>query len=116
MAAPTTEQKATEKATVKMKFTGIMKGNVKTVELPIPLVSTSQKLDEVLKFTRPTGSRGPLVCEVPLKWAGSLLSVGGNWKLNEEMTPELTEKIDKARQTCEQEMQAFAHENEMVDA
>lgn len=108
--------KATEKTTVKMKFTGMMKGNIKTVELPIPLVSNSQKLDAQLTFTRPAGSHGPLTCDVPLKWAGLLLAVGGNWKINEDMTDELAAKIEKAKKACEKEMEAFALENEMVEA
>lgn len=110
------EKKATERTTVKMKYTGIMKGNSKLVELPIPLVSNSQKLDHPLTFTRPTGSRGPLTCDVPMKWAGALLAVGGNWKLNEDLTDELAAKIESARKACEKEMAAFALENEMVEA
>lgn len=111
-----TATKATEKSTVKMKYTGIMKGNVKTVALPIPLVSNSQKLDQELTFTRAEKSHGPLCGEVPMKWAGALLAVGGNWKMNEDLTPELAAKIEKARVDCEKDMEAFARENEMVEA
>ena len=111
-----TETKPEVKTTVKMKYTGIMKGNVKVVALPIPLIATSQKLDQELRFTRADKSHGPLVCEVPLRWAGSLLAVGGNWKLNEEMTADLSAKIEAARVFCDKEMDAFARENEMVDA
>lgn len=110
------ESKPEVKTTVKMKFTGMMKGNVKTVALPIPLVSNSQKLDQELTFTRAEKTHGPLCGEVPLKWAGALLAVGGNWKLNEELTPELTAKIEAARLACEKDMEAFARENEMVEA
>jgi len=108
--------KATEKTTVKMKFVGIMKGNIRTVELPIPLVSNSQKLDGQLTFARQPGSHGPLTCDVPMKWAGSLLALGGNWKINEDLTDELKAKIEAAKASCAKEMEAFVLENEMVDA
>src|SRR5262245_29782867 len=108
-------EKVVEKHTVKMKFTGNMKENEKVIDLPIPFISNSQKVGQLV-FKRPAGSRGPLTCDLPLKWVGELLVVGGNWKLNEDMTDELSAKIEKAKKACEKEMEAFVLENEMVEA
>ena len=69
---------ADEKQTIKMKYMGHFKGMTKTVNLPIPLISNSQKLEQELHFVR-TVKNAPAYCEVPIEWAGSLLAVGGNW-------------------------------------
>lgn len=106
---------AIKKDTVKMKFVGISKASTKTVELPIPLISNSQKLTEQLVFSR-TAAKGPLTCDVPLKWAGALLAVGGNWQMNEKLTDELSAQIDKAKESTAKEMEAFAIENNVVEA
>ena len=106
----------TARISVKMKFTGIFKGTEKIVQLPIPLISNSQKLDTQLRFERPNGSHGPARCEVPLEWAGSLLEVGGNWQLDEKLTSELTAKIQAAKDETDAKMRLLADENQMVEA
>ena len=110
------EPKAVEpKTTVRMKFKGHFKGATKTVELPIPLISNSQKLDQVLTFTRTT-TKGPAFCDVPMEWVGMLAAVGGNWRIDEKVTPELQAQIDAAREVCRAKMDTFALENELVEA
>src|SRR6185295_17994154 len=101
--------------TVRMKYTGIFKGPQKIVELPIPLISNSQKLDEHLKFTR-EGTKGPAFCDVPIKWAGALIAVGGRWQVAEPLTPEMLTKIAAAKEACDAEMRKFAEDNELVEA
>lgn len=103
------------RTTVKMKYVGIFKGTQKIVELPIPLVSNSQKLEENLKFIRGT-QKGPAFCDVPLEWAGALLAVGGNWRMNETLTPALQGQIDAAHAANTAKMEQFALDNEMVEA
>lgn len=102
--------------TVKMRFAGVMKGNVKHVSLPIPLIANSQKYEEVLTFTRQPGTRGPLTCEVPMKWAGMLLAVGGHWQLNEPSTPDLDRQIADAKLSTAHEVDEFVRINESVGA
>ena len=102
--------------TVRMKFTGHFKGTTKIVELPIPLIANSQKLEEVLTFTRESNKQGPAFCDVPLEWAGALLDVGGRWQAVEDLTPELTAKIAAAKIMCDAKMDKFIADNELVDA
>lgn len=103
------------KATVKMKFMGHFRGTEKRVMLPIPLIANSQKLDKELSFTRNSDRNGPAFCEVPMEWAGALLAVGGNWQINEKLTPELKMQIDAAKTDCDVKMETFARENEVVE-
>ena len=102
--------------TVKMRFAGVLKGNVKHVALPIPLIANSQKYEEVLTCTRHPGTRGPLTCDVPMKWAGMLLAVGGHWQLNESSTPDLERQIAAAKLLTAREVDEFVRINESVDA
>lgn len=99
--------------TVKMKYMGHFKGLRKVVELPIPLLSNSQKLEETLVFTRTT-NKGPAVADVPMEWAGALLHVGGNWQLNEKVSVERQAAIDAAYEATNGRMEQFALDNEMV--
>ena len=115
-AANKVRESVSEERKVKMRFTGVLKGNVKHVSLPIPLISNSQKYDEVLTFTRPPGTRGPLTCDVPMKWAGMLLAVGGNWQLNEKLTPDLERQMADAKTLCAREVEEFVRANEMVES
>ncbi len=111
------EKKTEEtKQTVKMKFTGHFRGTQKLVALPIPLVANSQKLDMELSFTRTSDRQGPAFCEVPIEWVGALMQVGGNWKVVDKLTPELTVEIAKAKEICDARMKTFALENQMVEA
>jgi hypothetical protein len=106
----------TEKTTVRMQYRGHFKGSVKTVQLPIPLIANSQKIDQTLSFERAATSRGPAFCDVPLEWAGTLLAVGGNWSAAEPLSPELLARIAAAKEVCDEKMRRFILENEMVDA
>lgn len=103
------------KTTVKMKFMGHFRGTEKRVALPIPLIANSQKLDKELAFTRSSDRTGPAFCQVPLEWAGALLAVGGNWQLDEKLTPELKAHLDAAKAECDAKMEAFVRDNEMVE-
>lgn len=107
---------ATDKMTVKMKFVGQFKGTTKKVELPIPLISNSQKLEETLKFTRTDKKQGPAFCDVPLDWVGALLAVGGNWRTVDPITPELALAIAEAKAATDARMAKLALENELVEA
>jgi hypothetical protein len=98
--------------TVKMKYIGHFKGTQKRVSLPIPLISNSQKLEQELVFERESDKRGPAYCQVPMEWAGALLAVGGSWQAAEKITPELQQDIDRAKDTCDAKMRAFALENQ----
>ncbi len=102
--------------TVRMKYVGHFNGTQKVVELPIPLISKSQKLDDTLVFKRQGERQGPGFCDVPLEWVGSLMDVGGNWKLVDEATPELLSKIKAAQVACKERMDKFALENDLVEA
>lgn len=102
--------------TVKMKYVGHFIGVEKVVQLPIPLIAKSQQLEERLAFKRTSERQGPGFCDVPMEWAGALMDVGGNWKVVEELTPELTAKIKAAQVVCAARMDKFALENELVDA
>jgi hypothetical protein len=104
-----------KKETVKMKYVGHFKGNTKVVELPIPLVSNSMKQEEVLTFSRTT-KNGIAYCEVPLRWAGALLSVGGNFQLAETLTPDLKGRLEVEKAENDERMRKFALENELVEA
>jgi hypothetical protein len=104
-----------KKDTVKMKYVGHFKGTTKTVELPIPLVSNSMKQEEVLTFSR-TSKNGAAYCEVPMRWVGALLAVGGNWQLAETVTPDLKSRIEVERAENDERMRKFALENELVEA
>ena len=108
---------ATEKKenTVKMKYVGVFKGAVKTVELPIPLISNSMKLEQKLEFTRTT-TKGPAYCEVPYEWAGALIQLGGNFQLAEPLTPAQKAAVDAAHGECQDRMKKLALENELVEA
>lgn len=106
----------TARESVKMKFVGIFKGETKVVNLPIPLVSKSQQLDTALTFSRASNTHGPALCQVPIEWAGSLLAVGGNWQIDEKLTPELAAKIKAAKEETDAKMKTFAEQNEMVEA
>ncbi len=111
------EKKTEEpKATVKMKFVGHFHGLAKVVELPIPLVAKSQKLEETLSFKRTSERQGPGFCDVPMEWVGALMDVGGNWQCVEKPTPELLSTIKAAQVACKERMDKFALENELVDA
>jgi len=101
--------------TVRMKYTGLFRGLEKLVQLPIPLISNSQKLEEVLTFTRAL-PKGPAFCDVPMKWAGALIAVGGRWQVVDAMTPELLARIAAAKESCDAEMRKFAEDNELVEA
>jgi hypothetical protein len=104
-----------KKETVKMKYVGHFKGNTKIVELPIPLVRNSMKQEEVLTFSRTTKA-GVAYCEVPMRWVGALLSVGGNWQVAETLTPDLKSRIDIEQAENDERMRKFALENELVEA
>lgn len=106
---------AEAKATVRMKYVGHFKGLHKIVELPIPLLSNSQKFEQTIVFLRPINT-GPALADVPLEWVGALLNVGGNWQLNEKVTPEVQTQIDVAYQATISRMEKFALDNEMVEA
>lgn len=114
--ATTDTPKPEKRTTVKMKYVGHFRGLEKIVHLPIPLISNSQKLDQVLSFQRKDTKQGPAFCEVPLEWVGALLLVGGNWQLDEKMTPELQAQIGDAKAACDLRMAAFVRDNELVDA
>ena len=101
---------------VRMKYTGPFRGTTKTVQLPIPLVAHSQALSEELTFTRQSDRQGPAFCNVPIEWVGALLAVGGRWKMAEDLTEELSTKIEKAKAACDARMEKFILENELVDA
>lgn len=103
------------RGTVKMKYVGHFKGNEKIVELPIPLVSNSMKLEQVLTFTRKV-KNGPGFCDVPIEWAGALLAVGGNFQSDEKITPDLKAVIDSAKLETDEKMRKQALENELVTA
>ena len=103
------------KLTVKMKYVANFKGTTKTVQLPIPLIANSQKLDQELRFTREANSKGPAFCDVPIEWAGAMIAVGGNFLVNDKITPELQAKIDAARKDTDAKMRIFAEENEAVE-
>ena len=105
----------TKKDTVKMKYVGHFKGNTKTVELPIPLVSNSMKQEETLTFARTTKT-GAAYCEVPMRWVGALLAVGGNWQAAETLTPETKARIEIEKAENDERMRKFALENELVEA
>ena len=105
----------TARNSVKMKFMGRFNGTTKIVQLPIPLISKSQKLEQELFFTREDKSHGPAFCDVPMDWAGALMAVGGNFQINEKLTPELQGKIDAAKSMTDSKMKAFAEENEAVE-
>ena len=107
---------ATDKTTIKMKFMGTFKGPQKVVQLPIPLISNSQKLDKTLVFERANDSHGPAFCEVPIEWAGALLDLGGNWQTVGTITADLRNQITTAQSMCNAKMKTFADENVMVDA
>jgi hypothetical protein len=104
------------KATVRMKFMGPFRGTDKLVQLPIPLMAKSQKLEEELHFVRPSSKQGPAFCEVPIEWVGALLDVGGHWQVAESVTPELMTKIAEAKVVCDDKMRKFIAENELVEA
>lgn len=104
------------KTTVRMKFTGHFKGTTKVVELPIPLIANSQKLEETLTFTRTSNRQGPAFCDVPVEWVGALLAVGGKWQVVDPLTPELEGTIAAAKVRTDARMQKFADENELVEA
>ena len=104
------------KSTVRMKYTANFRGTEKQVQLPIPLISNSQKLESSLKFTRATDSHGPAFCEVPLEWVGTLVEVGGNFQLAEKLTPEMHVKVEAAREATVARMKVFADENQVVEA
>jgi len=106
---------APSKTTIKMKYTGHMKGSQKVVELPIPLIANSQKLDLQLVFTRAVDSHGPLTCDVPLEWAGALLATGGFFQASEKITPEIQAKIEAAKELTAAKMQRFADDNLLVE-
>mgnify|MGYP001561891697 CR=1 FL=1 len=114
MAAPI-ETKALA-GTVRMKYVGHFMGTQKVVELPIPLISGSQKLDDTLVFKRQGERQGPGFCDVPMEWVGALLDVGGNWRLVDEASQELLAKIRAAQAVCKERMDKFALENDLVDA
>jgi hypothetical protein len=101
---------------VKMKYVGHFNGVEKIVQLPIPLIAKSQKLEAVLSFKRTSESRGPGFCDVPIEWVGALMDVGGNWKLVEEPSTELLSTIRDAQEACKARMDKFALENELVEA
>ena len=102
-----------EKNTVKMKFVGHFKGTERIVQLPIPLISNSMKLDESLTFKRTTKT-GAAYCEVPLEWAGALLAVGGNWQMDEPMTDDLKHRIASEHDKTKTRMKKWAIENDVV--
>jgi hypothetical protein len=105
-----------EKTSVKMKFVGHFKGAIKTVNLPIPLIANSQKLEQELTFVR-TAKSGPAFCDVPMEWAGALLAVGGNFQAAEKITPQLQAAIEVAQEETDERMKKQAIENDlMVDA
>src|ERR1700675_4814943 len=92
------------KTTVRMQYRGHFKGSQKIVNLPIPLVANSQKLEQTLTFERAATSRGPAFCEVPMEWVGILLAVGGLWSMVDQATPELTAKIAAAKAVCDEKV------------
>lgn len=103
--------------TVRMKYIGHFRGLEKVVELPIPLISKSQKLDETLSFKRASDKQGPGFCDVPIEWAGALMDVGGNWQLVDALvSPERMAEIRSAQAVCTARMDKFALENELVEA
>jgi len=104
------------KQTVRMKYLGNFRGTQKVVQLPIPLISNSQKLDKTLVFARSNDSHGPAFCDVPMEWAGALLDLGGNWQPVDKISPELRNQITTAQSGCDARMKTFAEENVMVDA
>ena len=110
------ELKTDVKPTVKMKFTGHFSGTQKIVQLPIPLIANSQKLDQTIVFSRQSNKQGPAFGEVPLEWAGALMDVGGNWQLVDKLTPELKVQIVAAQEENNERMRTFALENQAVDA
>jgi len=105
----------TSKPTVKMQYRGHFKGTQKIVQLPIPLLSTSQKLEQTLVFERAATSHGPAFCQVPLEWVGILLDVGGYWSVAEPLTADLTAKIASAKEATAARMKKFSLENELVE-
>jgi hypothetical protein len=104
-----------KKDTVKMKYVGHFKGTAKIVELPIPLVSNSMKQEEVLTFSR-TSKNGAAYCDVPMRWAGALLALGGNWQAAETLTTDVKARIEIEKAENDERMRKFALENELVDA
>ena len=105
-----------KQTTVRMKYVGHLAGSQKVVELPIPLISKSQKLDDMLVFKRQGDRQGPAFCDVPMEWVGALMDVGGNWQLVEKPSPELLSTIKAAQAACTARMEKFALENDLVDA
>ena len=111
------EKKVEEpRTTVKMKYIGHFKGLQKVVQLPIPLIANSQKLEETLVFKRESERQAPGLCDVPMEWVGALMDVGGNWQLVDKATPELLSTIKAAQELCKTKMEKFALENELVEA
>lgn len=102
--------------TIKMKFTGRFVGLEKVVELPVPLAAMSQRLDDRLIFKRTT-PHGPGFCDVPIKWVGKLLAIGGHWQLaGLRPSKDVLQQIEEAKQACDAELQKQALDNELVDA
>lgn len=97
--------------TVKMKYVANFQGTQKTVQLPIPLIANSQKLDQQLTFTREAGNHGPAYCEVPMEWAGKLLAVGGSFQPADKLSTEIQGQIDAEREATDARMKKFSEEN-----
>ena len=97
--------------TVKMKFVAKFNGTEKVVELPIPLLATSQKLNQQLIFTRPAGNHGPAYCDVPMEWADKLLAIGGSFLPADEHATKMQSKIDIERVETDARKKKFDEEN-----